>query len=423
MTTIKRNKYNTFYRNACIAMIFCAIFYSSIIQHYYSIRNGMLLLGGSALIFYALANRGTIVLREIITEENEIMLYYLAYMLLIGILFSPNRNSHISQWITCIEYLVFQILITSMIKEFGANAFHVCLLFVAFILDALFLINPVDYRGRLSISLSMNPNGLGMELSAGIWAALYLQQKRKLPLILIGVIVALLGYGILLTGSRKSLIAAGAMIILWMVFCFLPSLKGKGPLIGLVSLLFFSMLVFFIGKEFTQLYSETGMSERIEDLAYETSEGNRSQMYRAGFELLKTNPLFGIGFQGFAYYFGSYSHATLVEIPVSGGIIGAILYFSAYVVSIRKLFFLYRKTKQIPGLIDENIRVKMVLILWAAMLFYTVCIIHPYQFDSAIMFGIIFGETAYIESRLNVKQEVQEGTKIQRIGSKYIKNA
>ena len=137
-----------------------------------------------------------------------------------------------------------------------------------------------------------------------------------------------------------------------------------------------------------------------------------------GLELLKESPLFGLGFQSFSYHYVSYSHATLIEIPVSGGIIGALLYFSIYYVSLKKTISLFRQTKGIPELVDEHMRVKMDLILWAAMLFYSTCIIHPYQFDSFILFGMIFGDTAYIEGKLISKPDT---VGIKRIGSRYIK--
>ena len=46
----------------------------------------------------------------------------------------------------------------------------------------------------------------------------------------------------------------------------------------------------------------------------------------------------------------------------------------------------------------------MGLILWVAMLFYCSCIIHPYQFDSYFVFGIIFGQSAYIEKKILTQQ-------------------
>ncbi len=402
--------------------------YSSIIQQkFFVVPNGMLILGGAIILTFALANRGTIVLRDVITQENELLFYYFSYMLIIGVLFSPNKNGHLSQWITCLEYFFLQIVIASIIKESGTNVFHILLLAIAVVLAVVFIREPVNYEnsGRLSISKEYNPNALGMAFAAGIWGVLYQWQKKKLPFILIVIFIALFGYCIMMTGSRKSLIAAGLIIVLWSLICFIPGLKGRGFIHGMTTLFSLFVLVIVISRGFISLYTDSTIAARMDTLIFETQEGNRSNMYRQGFELLKMNPLFGLGFQGFAYYFGSYSHATLVEVPVSGGIIGAILYFSAYVLSIKRVLLIYMKSKYIPELINEHIRAKMIFILWVPMLFYLICIIHPYQLNSAIMFGIIFGETAYIDNRLRVRKdepEEPEKPEAKKIGSKYIKN-
>ena len=411
MTVINNNETDIFFRNVCIVMIWCIAVYSSIIQNiYFKIQNGMLIFGSVILVSYILANRGMVDFSEFLTDENRYMLYFMVYILLVGFIFSPYKNNHISQWIRCMEYLFIQIVIASTIKRSGTNTIHSLLLVESMVLAIAFLRSPVDYlnSGRYSISNDVNPNGLGMGFAAGIWAVLYRQQKSKLPIVLIVAIIALFGYCILLTGSRKSLIAAGLTIVLWFFFCFLPSLKGRGFILGMATFLVFLFLTIIIGREFLSLYADSKIAARMENLLYEVSEGGRSNMYREGYELLKTNPLFGIGFQGFAYYFGGYSHATLVEVPVSGGIIGAIIYFSMYYISFKRQVQVYRKTKGVQEMSSEHKRIKMVLILFVMVVFYTTCIIHPYQFDSYILFGIIFGETAYLESRLNEKTDALE---------------
>ncbi len=421
MTVIENNNPTPFYRNACIVMIWCISVYSSIIQYlYFEIPNVMLMLGAAILVLYILAKGGTLVFRKALTEENSCLLSFMAYMLISGLLFSPYKNGHITQWITCMEYLFLQIVIASIIKDSGSDTFHILLLAEALALAAIFVQNPIEYKasGRYSIADDVNPNGLGMMFTVGIWAVLYRQQKSKLPLVLTGAFIALFGYCILLTGSRKSLIGTALAVVLWLFLCFFPSLKGKDSFLGVATILVMIILVFIIGRLFMSIYRDSSLAARMDNLLNEASEGKRSNMYREGYEILKTNPLFGIGFFGFQYYFGAYSHATLVEIPVSGGIIGVFLYFGAYYISIKKIIHIYIKTKGVQVLSTEHTRIKMVLILFVMVCFYTICIIHSYQFDSSILFGIIFGETAFLENRLYSKQDTPMKKKI---GSKYIR--
>lgn len=421
MNTIKEKATTPVFRNACIALIWLMVFYSSIIQNVVKeIPYGMLILGISVLLFYILNYSGdSYDYRREIPEESIYMLVFMAYMFIFGTMVAIDRSDHLSQAITCLQYLFVLIVISSLIKGSGTDSFHFLLLVKALILAALLLIHPVVVPGeRYSISEKVNPNGLGMELAAGIWAILYRQQRKKLPLVFVFALIAVLGYCIVQTGSRKSLIAAGLTIFLWLIFCFLPGIKEKGGLNGIISLFVMGALIVVIGFLFTRLYSDSTIANRMGNLFYEAQEGNRSKMYSAGIGMIKSNPLFGIGFQGFKHSYGLYSHATIVEIPVSGGILGTLLYFGVYFFSIKKTIILYRSTKGVLKLNPEHSRIKMILVLWVAMLFYTTCIIHPYQFDSYILFGIIFGETAYIERRLITEKEEK---RIRKTESIYLK--
>ena len=407
--------------NICIVLIWLTVFYSSIIQHkYLQISHGMLILGLITLCIYIMAHcfcpydiLGTI------TIETRVLLAYMIYMLFAGAFFSPDVDSHIEQWITSAQYLFLLILISSLIQETKTDTFHWLLLIRAIILVYVFLMEPIYYGGhRYSISLEMNPNGLGMAFATGVWAALYQQQKRNISLIISFSVVVIFTYCVFKTGSRKALIAIGISVILWLLLCFFPSLKKCNRNKRILSVFVILIIIGISGWLFTKVYYDSVIATRMEDLLYETQEGNRSNMYRAGFDMFKTSPLFGIGYQGFKYYYGLYSHATLVETPVSGGIIGAIIYFFAYYISIKRTIHCVWATREKTEYETEHMRAKMLLIMWGIMLFYTTCIIHQYILDSYIVFGIIFGDTAYIEKRIG---EYSLKMPKVRIGSKYIK--
>lgn len=396
--------------------------YSSTIQNVlFKIPYAMLILGGSILFSYGFAiSDKPFTFHDALTKEDILLFYFMVHVFIAGLLFAPDRNGHVSQWVTCLEYLFIQAVIASIIKRSGTNTFHMLLLANAILLAGIFLRNPINYlgTGRYSISEEVNPNGLGLGFVAGIWAALYRQSDKKQPLIITSIFVVLFGYCIFLTGSRKSLIGAGLAVVLWLLFCFFPSLKKKNTWGGLLSFGALLVFVIIIAWIFLDMYANSTIATRMGDLFYEASEGKRSDMYREGYELVKRNPIFGIGFQGFKFYFGKYSHATIVEIPVSGGVIGTILYFGAYLISLRRIICIFKKTKGINSFESEHWKAKMLLVLWIVLVFFTVCIIHPYQFDSSINFGILFGGSAYIERGLDFQNKPYEK---KRIGSKYIK--
>lgn len=426
MKTIKEKKnllsIPSLFRKVCVILVWITVLYSSVIQYKAPISNGMLVLGLLVLGTFMLSQTGKgLDFKEVFTKESKWMLAFMIYMLPVGFVVAPVSSSHLSQWITSSEYLLMMIIVSSLIMSYGMESFHLLLLVIGVSLVFFLIQSPVKYFGtdRLSLSDDLNPNGLGMCFAGAIWAILYFQQKKKASFVISFGLVALLCYGIILTGSRKALIATGIIVTVWYFFCFL-SKKDKErnkwrPLIIFGSFL----LVGAFGLLFLRLYAGSDMASRIEDLENETISGSRVNMYTQGWKLFCEHPLFGLGFQGFQHFFGYYSHATFTEVPVSGGILGSILYFAAYYISIKKIIRLFGFCKNECKLSYEFGEIKMLLGMWAAMLFYCTCIIHPYQFDSYFVFGIIFGQSAYIERRVLTLQTEQRGT--QRGKCKWIR--
>ena len=105
--------------------------------------------------------------------------------------------------------------------------------------------------------------------------------------------MSLFGYCIMLTGSRKALIAAGIVIITWLLLCYFPKLKERDFLNALLSLLFLILIIVILGVLFSRAYTDSTIAGRMSGLQREVTEGKRSNMYREGWELFKLNPLFG----------------------------------------------------------------------------------------------------------------------------------
>ena len=396
---------------ACIIFLWITVLYSLVFQYMvYAISNGMLLLGIVVMTLFMLSQTGKpFSIKSILTPESTLMLLFLAYMFPIGLIMSPVPNLHISQWITCLEYMFLLIVISSIVMHSGTDTFYLMLLVTAVILVFFFLKSPVNYKGsgRYSVSNDVNPNSLGMIFTEGIWAILYFQQKKKTPIVIVLLLIGVLCYGIIMTGSRKSLIATGIIIIIWYICCYLFNIiKGNSPWKSVV-LVSSVLLLIALGLLFVRLYSGSNMAARMGELEYETQTGTRSDMYVVGWNIFRKYPLFGLGFQGYKYIYGDYSHATVVEVPVSGGICGSIIYFGTFFLSIRRVARLWKCCKDNCKLTLELYQIKMLMAMWVAMLFYCICVIHPYQFDSYIVFGIMFGQTANIEKKvmgLNTKK-------------------
>lgn len=388
----------------CIILIWILYIYSSVIQYkYFEIANLMLVLGALILLtFLFVINGKGMSLSILFSQESLWILAYLIYMLLVGLVASISRNAHITQCITSMEYLFVLLVMEYLIKDTDTDSFYILLIITSIILGIILIREPVLYTiGRYSISMDMNPNYIAMCLAAGIWAILYIQQKRGFPLIAMYAIIGFLLFCILQTGSRKGLISAGIVLGLWMVFCFLPNLKkmSVGKQVAYFVLLAFlsvGLIFFFMGE-----YQNSTLADRMNQLEDEATGGERYQLYSLGFYLFKQNPLFGIGFGGFRMYRGEHSHSTIIEVLVSGGIIGSFLYFTSYVISIRKCLAILKYSRRNKKLSKVFVEGKMLLVLWASMLFYSTCVIHPGQLLSFISFGIIFGKTANLERKIS----------------------
>ena len=391
-----------------MVLIWMAVLYSQIIQHkFMMIGNAMLILGVLILSVFLLPHiRVKMNVRKILIKENEWVLVFMVYQLVAGLFMSPDVSAHFSQWFTSIEYLLVMMVISSLIIYTGSESFHWMLLVTAVILAVLFLMNPVSYHGaldRYSISNSVNPNGLGMALTSGMWGALYFEQKKKIPFLVVLGLIALFLCGIFRTGSRKALIAAAMILVLWYFFSYIPGILHNNNQ-WKIFIFFFSVLIIVVSiSMLLQMYVGSDMEVRMLKLRSEAVSGKRQSYYQYGWILFQRSPILGLGLQGFKHYIGIYSHATVVEVPVSGGIIGTILYFVSYYLSIKRCLWIYGCCRRHKSLSTELKEIRMILCMWVTMLFYCVCIIHPYQFESFIMFGIIFGQSAYIENKIQVK--------------------
>ena len=106
-------------------------------------------------------------------------------------------------------------------------------------------------------------------------------------------------------------------------------------------------------------------------------------MYIKGLEYFYRSPILGFGLQGFRYFYGGYSHATLIEVPVTGGVVGTTLYLAFQISIVRQLC----RRSTIGGM--EFIQKRMGMVLFSALLFYSVAMIHIYEISSLVYFATI----------------------------------
>lgn len=412
--TNPKNRTTSLRRKAVIFFFIIFTFYTLFYQYkvqeipFGVLGTGALLLGTAVYFYIAEGKRN----KSVFPREVTYLLLFMLAALLFGIVTSPQSSYHMNRWVTSFEYFCVMaalVLMTDHIEYLEKLAFYFSIfsLFCAVVL----MISPVQYRDtavvmniRYSLSTSLNPNTLGTYFMLGTWCTLFLVSINKKHGFFSCIYILVMLYAIILTGSRKHIISFLIVVIMWSFLVFYHANRRNS--LKIIGAFVLSIIVgyFFIVK----IYDNSTMALRMDnlfDIITNKTESSRINMYEYGWNLIKKHPFIGIGFDGFSYYYGGYSHATLVEMPVSTGIIGSILYFGIYLYSIMKTIKLIRMTNHNSKLQRANMLLRNAFVLWSAMLFLTTGVIHAYLLISYISFGFIFSAIKNAENEIKDNQK------------------
>ena len=185
-----------------------------------------------------------------------------------------------------------------------------------------------------------NQNDFGMAFSMALIIAYYyyLKGKRKIHFVSIAIFLVFA----LSSGSKKALLMCIAGVIGLSIFYY--GFHSIWKTILAVT------AVVVIGYYLMQLPLFSVINERITSFfsgELNVSDLNRMRFIEEGIRLIKERPIFGWGLANYAYVsgVGVYSHNNFVEVWVSTGIVGFLVYYSMYAISVWTVFrrFLYRK--------------------------------------------------------------------------------
>ena len=391
-------------KGALIKLFICLIiWYIEVLEYKYLRINNLLLVLGvletlAVLLDYSSQQKEGF--HFFFPNSIKILLAYIFLVMVFGLVVSPNISSHISHGITIIEFALIMLYILYFGETRGNIDFLIWnyAIMYTFMCFA-FLRSPEIYHGtygegiRYSFSPDVNPNGFSMGLTIGCWSLLYLASNKKIPNSLAMALSIIFAYATIATGSKTGIIGIGICILMWVVLCYLPlnEKKTAAKTIGRIVLLVlagYGIIRFFLPTFYNSL-----LFARLTGMARDASTLQRLDMYEKGYEYLKSSPILGYGFWGFAYFHhGLYSHSTIVETFVSGGIPLGILYFSSYIDIFRNQI---KQSKTVKYYTDSHrkyvtlVLSRMGIILFVVFLFYTICVIHIYEFASFCEVGIM----------------------------------
>jgi len=191
-------------------------------------------------------------------------------------------------------------------------------------------VTEMSVANRIS-GLFYNPNGYGYAMFLAIVGVTYFWSRLQLKLM--RAILVLLGFaflwGIVLSASRKAFLGLEVYLLAWSWTSIRQQIRDK-PWLLLVLVLILLLLVGI--SEY--VYEHTYMGVRYRMLVEDHSllGHKRSTLYSEGFRLIKQSPILGHGLGQFAAHstYQMESHSDYVEVYVSTGLFGFLMYFGIY---------------------------------------------------------------------------------------------
>lgn len=387
------------------ALFVLFLFYTGWFQDvFFQIPKMPLILGSGMIIVFLL--HGLLVSRKatlIIPKPIFIWIIFLFYCLLAGLLIAYDKNHLVKSLLTYFQIIAMMVYIINVSAIEGENKFFLRVyLIYSIIYMCTMLIWGVERSGRLALSINSNPNGDGMTLLLGVFCVLFLMNTKKLNRVVLSLgLVALFAYTIILTGSRKSFMALIMLLVLWFILAFRGYWKSYSINKKILSLIIVGVIFYTAMYLVTPTYFESILFSRLTKGGYTIgSDIARSGMYREALNFFYDNPLLGIGFNHYRILgiYRTYSHSTYAEIISTTGLVGTVIYFSAYVVIIYNLFRIHIGARRTT----TSEKSLQFLILMAVILALGMGVIHFYEIIDNLMFGIMI--SFYYTEELRLKR-------------------
>lgn len=195
---------------------------------------------------------------------------------------------------------------------------------------------------RIVLSNNSNPNILGSLLNLGLFSIVYRTKFRAMPLLIAIPEVCFVFYNVIMTGSRKSFIVSIAILIIWLLAMasqvFSTGSTERRTLFILLLISVFLASFYFYGT----FIKNTEVIARMGTMGNEESNSARIEMYREAYRIFIKKPLFGGGLDQYRYWSarGGYSHSTYAEAIADFGLIGSILYFMPFILTVFQIIAL-----------------------------------------------------------------------------------
>jgi O-antigen ligase len=385
------------------------VLYMNIIGMYVLINRALLMIGAPlALLVFVYAIRKNISLNTLLPLEMRLYLLFFFFALTTGMIVAINKQVLLKGLMTYLQTLIFMVCLIIIVSHDRSLLFLEVLIILTAFAMAIVVLNSVSsiqdalgarqamYRGSIS---KVNPNDVGLTQNAAFFIQIvwirrlsgfsHQFKKNSIKYSIILGLLALIGITlltILVSGSRKSLLASLVVLVLGIVL-----FPKKGGLTRLFSILGMGLLIIGTAWIGEQLIDDFYIFSRFQNFFTESSNTSRVNMIQEGFKLVGKSPFMGIGFANYTYVasFNTYSHNTIAEALATTGVVGTTIYLLTYVTIGLKLLKL-RNQKESYEFATNG------LVLLGTLVFISIGVIHFYEILSALLFTyLIAGISLY----------------------------
>ena len=303
----------------------------------------------------------------------------------ISLFWSHYQEVAFGQFITQIQLYILCFFSYTVIRRSGSIEDYLNAIYLSgFIMIIWALYKYGGFSGYLSVMQSgvrvgeeiANQNTFGLVFSNAAVSAFYYAILKNKKIHYLSVIpFAFFG---LSSGSKKVLI----MFILAAVGLFI----AKYGIRKIYKSIIMASIILCVAMYVLSLPAFSTINERI--TSYLSGDRNVSDMTREsmiefGIDMFKEHPFLGYGLSNYSqYYGGTYSHNNFIEVVVSLGIFGFILYYLMYAVPMITIMYLWYKKRKLA---NENI---MLLFLLFVDVVFGYGMVQFYGKSSWILIGI-----------------------------------
>ena len=327
---------------------FFLIFALYILWFRYAYGTRPIILYGSAILVAFFVFLDILLRRRLIisTVPRIVKTYFVLalYALISGLLVAPNKSHLVSEIITFLAYSVICFSV-AYISETEGNLDWA---FKIFVLCGIIISAYVYFRGysyetdgvfAITLGEEQNPNHLAASMIVVLFALLYNFERFQKRVALHSMLVLIFSGVIILSASRKCFAALAVLLFGWIVrFLFAIRKKEISPVStgsGRFRKEMFAVMILLVGIGVGIVYmlnrfESTAVYEKfLKTISKGNGVGSRLSLYREAWELFKSHPLFGVGFDQFRFFSssGTYSHSVYAEILSCLGIFGTLIFF------------------------------------------------------------------------------------------------